>query len=102
MASAGQRIKRLVDEGMDSFDAVNVAQHHLINVGRSYIERKVLERFQLAVETTQNEACKKSLQQLCQLYALHTIEQNRGWYSEQGYMEGVKTKAIRKMVNQLC
>jgi len=102
VASAGQRIKRLVDEGMDSFDAVNVAQHHLVNVGQSYIERKVLERFQLAVETTQNEACKKSLEQLCQLYALHTIEQNKGWYLEQGYMEGVKTKAIRKMVNQLC
>jgi acyl-CoA oxidase len=102
VASAGQRIKRLVDDGMDSFDAVNVAQHHLVNVGQSYIERKVLERFQLAVETTQNAACKKALQQLCQLYALHTIEQYKGWYLEQGYMEGVKTKAIRKMVNQLC
>jgi acyl-CoA oxidase len=102
VASAGQRIKRLVDEGMDSFDAVNVAQHHLVNVGQSYIERKVLEQFQLAVETTQNGACKRSLQQLCQLYALHTIEQNKGWYLEQGYMEGVKTKAIRKTVNQLC
>ncbi|WKV12170.1 acyl-CoA dehydrogenase [Marivirga harenae] len=102
VASAGQRIKKLVDVGMDSFDAVNVAQHHLVNVGQSYIERKVLERFQLAVETTQNAACKKALKQLCQLYALHTIEQNKGWYLEQGYMEGVKTKAIRKMVNQLC
>jgi len=102
VASAGQRIKKHIEEGMDSFDAVNVAQHHLVNVGQSYIERKVLERFQLAVETTQNEACKKSLKQLCQLYALHTIEQNKGWYLEQGYMDGVKTKAIRKMVNQLC
>ena len=24
------------------------------------------------------------------------------WYLEHDYMEGVKTKAIRKMVNQLC
>lgn len=102
VASAGQRIKKHVDEGMDSFDAVNIAQHHLVNVGQSYIETKVLEQFQLAVETTRNEACKKSLKQLCQLYALHTIEQNKGWYLEQGYLEGVKTKAIRKMVNQLC
>ena len=102
VASAGQRIKKLIDNGMDSFDAVNVAQHHLVNVGQSYIERKLLEQFQLAVETTQNEGCKKALQQLCQLYALHTIEHNKGWYLEQGYMEGVKTKAIRKMVNQLC
>lgn len=102
VAAAGKRIKRHIDEGMDSFDAVNVAQHHLVNVGQSYIERKVLEQFQLAVESTRNEACKTALQQLCQLYALHTIEQNKGWYLEQGYMDGMKTKAIRKMVNQLC
>jgi acyl-CoA oxidase len=30
------------------------------------------------------------------------LENNRGWYLEQGYMEGVKSKAIRKLVNQLC
>ena len=39
---------------------------------------------------------------LCQLYALSQIEINKGWYLEDGYMEAVKTKAIRKMVNQLC
>jgi acyl-CoA oxidase len=37
-----------------------------------------------------------------QLYALFQIEQNKGWFLEEGYMEAVKTKAIRKMVNQLC
>jgi acyl-CoA oxidase len=36
------------------------------------------------------------------LYALSQIERNKGWYLEDGYMEGVKTKAIRKIVNQLC
>ncbi|MGZ5191278.1 MAG: triple tyrosine motif-containing protein, partial [Flavisolibacter sp.] len=39
---------------------------------------------------------------LQQLFALAVIEQNKGWYLEDGYMEAVKTKAIRKMVNQLC
>jgi acyl-CoA oxidase len=87
---------------MDSFDAFNVAQHHLVNVGQAYIERVILEQFQKTVQETTDEDCKSALTQLCQLYALHTIEKNRGWYLEQGYMEGVKTKAIRKEVNQLC
>jgi acyl-CoA oxidase len=39
---------------------------------------------------------------LYQLYALSQIEKNKGWYLEDGYMEAVKTKAIRQMVNQLC
>jgi acyl-CoA oxidase len=100
--SAAQRLKRHIDEGMDSFDAFNVAQHHLVNVGKAYIERVVLEQFQKQVHQTTDQSCNSALTQLCQLYALHTIEQNRGWYLEQGYMEGNKTKAIRKEVNQLC
>lgn len=102
LSSAAQRLKRHIDEGMDSFDAFNVAQHHMVNVGQAYIERVVLEQFQKQVHETTDEQCKSALTQLCQLYALHTIEQNRGWYLEQGYMEGVKTKSIRKEVNQLC
>ncbi|MFD2036187.1 acyl-CoA dehydrogenase [Belliella marina] len=102
LSSAAQRLKKHIDEGMDSFDATNVAQHHLQNVAQAYIERVVLEQFQKAVEETTDEGCKSALKQLCQLYALFTLEKNRGWYLEQGYMEGVKTKAIRKEVNQLC
>ncbi|MCH7398103.1 acyl-CoA dehydrogenase family protein [Belliella sp. DSM 107340] len=102
LSSAAQRLKRHIDEGMDSFDATNVAQHHLQNVGQAYIERVILEQFQKIVNETTDEDCKMALTQLCQLYALQTIEKNRGWYLEQGYMEGVKTKAIRKEVNQLC
>jgi acyl-CoA oxidase len=101
LSSAAQRLKRLIDDGMDSFDAFNVSGHHLVNVGKAYIERIILEQFQTQVENTKDADCKKALTKLAQLFALHTIEKNRGWYLEQDYMEGVKTKAIRKMVNQL-
>ncbi len=33
LVSAAKRLKRHISEGMDSFDAFNVAQHHLVNVG---------------------------------------------------------------------
>ncbi|WP_370691890.1 acyl-CoA dehydrogenase [Rhodonellum sp.] len=102
LGSAASRLKRLIDGGMDSFDAFNVCQHHLINVGQAYIERVVLEQFQEKIKSIADKGSKKALTQMCQLYALHTLEKNRGWFLEQDYMEGVKTKAIRKMVNQLC
>ncbi|RRJ93453.1 acyl-CoA dehydrogenase family protein [Flavobacterium macacae] len=102
LASAAKRIKKLLDSGLDSFDAFNIAQHHLINVGQAYLERVVLEQFQLQIETTNDKGSQAILGKLFQLYALSTIEKNASWYLEQGYMEGVKTKAIRKAVNQLC
>lgn len=102
LSSAARRLKRHIDSGMDSFDAFNVAQHHLVEVGISYIERIILEEFQKKIQETQDNNCRMALTQLCQLFALQTIEKHKGWYLEEGYMEGLKTKAIRKEVNQLC
>ena len=102
LASAAKRLKRLIDEGMDSFDAMNVSMHHLIQVSFAYIERIILEQFIAAIAEVKDESSKAVLTKLCQLFALSQLEKNRGWYLEQGYMDGVKTKAIRKLVNQLC
>ncbi|MCG9793004.1 acyl-CoA dehydrogenase family protein [Flavobacterium algicola] len=102
LASAAKRIKKLVDNGMDPYDAFNVVQHQMIDVASAYLDRVVLEQFQLALSTVEDESCKAILNQLCQLYALSQIEKNKAWYLEDNYMEAVKTKAIRKMVNQLC
>jgi acyl-CoA oxidase len=87
---------------MDSFDAFNVSQHHLIEVGLAHVERVILEKFIEQVSQTEDAGCKAVLTKLCQLFALSHIEKNKGWYLESGYMEGAKTKAVRKLVNQLC
>jgi len=102
LTSAAKRLKRHIDDGMDSFDAFNVSQHHLVQVGFAYIERIILEQFILQVENTKDAGCKAVLKKLCDLFALSLLDENKGWYLEQGYMEGVKTKAIRKLMNQLC
>lgn len=102
LTSAAKRLKRHIDDGMDSFDAFNVSQHHLVQVGFAYIERIVLEKFIEQVNNTADKNCQAILKKLCALFALNQLDKNKGWYLEQGYMEGVKTKAIRKMLNQLC
>lgn len=102
LTSAAKRLKRHIDSGMDSFDAFNVSQQHLVEVGFAYIERIILEQFIAQVERTTDPGCKAVLKKLCAVYALSQIEKNKAWYLEQDYMEGNKTKAIRKLLNQLC
>lgn len=102
LSAAARRLKKHLEGGMHSLDAFNVCQHHLINMAQAYIEFVVLEQFQAQVQATTDPKCKKILEKLCQLFALSQIEKNRAWYLEQNYMEGVKTKSIRKLVNQLC
>lgn len=102
LASAARRIKKLVDGGLEPYDAFNVVQHQMIDVAQAYLERVVLEQFQLAIKTIEDQKTKEILTKLSHLYALSQLEKNKGWYLEDGYMEAIKTKAIRKIVNQLC
>ncbi len=102
LTSAAKRIKKHLDAGMDSFDAFNQCQYHMLIVGKAYTERIVLEQFIEQVNQTKKPELKTILKKLCDLFALSQIELNKGWYLEHGYMEGVKTKAIRRMVNKLC
>ncbi|MEN9906888.1 MAG: Acyl-CoA dehydrogenase [Bacteroidota bacterium] len=102
LASAAKRIKKLIDNGLEAYDAFNVVQHQMIDVAEAYLDRVVLEQFQIAIAAVKDKKSKAILTKLNQLYALSQIEKNKAWYLEGGYMEAVKTKAIRKMVNQLC
>jgi acyl-CoA oxidase len=102
LESSAKRLRKHISGGMDSFDAFNVSQHHLVQVAFAHIERVILEQFIKQVEETKDAECKAVLTKLCQLFALSQIEKNKGWYLESGYMEGAKTKAIRKMVNHRC
>lgn len=102
LSSAARRLKHYIDQGMDSFDAFNQCQYHLVMVGHAYIERIILEQFQLGTDKVTDPDCKQIMTKLCQLFALSQIEKNKGWYLEQDYMAGVKTKGIRQTVNRLC
>src|SRR5690606_10980740 len=51
LASAAKRLKRHIDDGMDSFDDFNVSQHHLVQKAHAYVELIVLEQFILQAET---------------------------------------------------
>lgn len=102
LSSAGRRFKKLVDDGLDAFDAANVMHPHMLQISESYLDRVILEQFAAVVNETIDEGLKEVLTRLYNLFALNKLDKHKGWYLEQGYMEGVKTKAIRKMVSQLC
>ncbi|QNL23141.1 acyl-CoA dehydrogenase family protein [Hyphobacterium sp. CCMP332] len=102
VTSAARRFKNHLDQGMDSFDAFNQTQYHMLKVGYAFIERVILEQFIEEIQKNKDAQIQSALTRLCQLFALSQIEKNKGWYLENGYMNGAKTKAIRQIVNSLC
>jgi acyl-CoA oxidase len=51
LASAAQRIKKLIDSGLDPYDAFNIVQHQMIDVAQAYLERVVLSSFKRPYRT---------------------------------------------------
>lgn len=100
--SVGQRLRGLIKGGMSSYDAFLRCQTHLLALANAFVEVQVLEQFVAAVEQQTDKPLKNALQKMCNLYALHTIESHKGWFLEVDYMTGAKTKAIRRLVDDLC
>ena len=99
------RLKSRIDEGTDSFRAMNECQDHLLALAGAHGERIVLERFRAAVDrakASEEAPIADILSLLADLYALSRLERDRAWFQESGYMEGGQGKAIRGLVNALC
>ena len=101
LISAARRLKGRVDGGMDSFEAFIEVQDHLLALANAYAERLVLESCQAAVEAASEGEIQALLGNVSALYALWHIEQDRGWFLEQHYIDAAKAKAIRTEVNAL-
>ncbi|MGH1335397.1 MAG: acyl-CoA dehydrogenase [Aureispira sp.] len=102
MVSVAQRLRKYIKRGLSSYQAFLRCQNHFMAVAFAYVDRIVLEQFILQVEAVEDTKTKAALKVLCNLYALHKIEENKGWYLEQGVMTGSKTRAIRRLVDKLC
>jgi acyl-CoA oxidase len=102
LASAGRRLRALIQDGVDSFEALNRVQDHLLALADAHVERLILEAFQDGVARAPSPAASERLAQLASLWALARLEADRGWFLESGYFEAAKGRAIRGEVNALC
>ena len=102
VATVAARLKKRLDAGMDSQQALIECQDHLVSAAKAHVGRGVLEAFDDAVGACEDPELAAVLSQVCDLYALARIELDRGWFLEHGYLESGKSKAIRAQVNALC
>lgn len=100
--SISQRMRGWIKQGKSAYEAALICQTHMLSLANAFIEKTILEHCLVVVEQEKNPNLKATLHNLIGLYALHTIEEHKGWYLEQGYMDGSKTKAIRRTIDELC
>ena len=101
-ASVARRFKRGLDEDHDPFEVFRAVQNHAVDAARAHVDRVILESFTRAIERCEEESLRLVLGQVCDLYALWTIESERAFYQEHGRLSGPRCKAITREVNRLC
>ncbi|MGJ8684526.1 MAG: acyl-CoA dehydrogenase family protein [Nonlabens sp.] len=102
LRTLAMRLSKKIKNGMDSYDAFLDVQVHLIDMASAYIDRIVLERFIATIEEQDDARVQEILTALKNLYALNTIQKNKGWYLEHDYLSGSKSLAINKLLSKLC
>jgi acyl-CoA oxidase len=102
LEGAVNRLHHAADEDKDAFEVFNDAQDHVLLTAKAHVERTVLEAFVEGIARCSDPDATALLERLCDLYALHTIEADKGWFLEHGRLTPARSKAVTATVNQLC
>jgi acyl-CoA oxidase len=102
LATLARRLERRIAEGEDSFSALNACQDHAVALATAHVQRLVLERLQEGVAACMDARLRPVLDDVAALHGLSSIERDRGWFLEKGYLVPNKTRAVRATINALC
>lgn len=86
----------------DPFPIFNAAQDHLLAAARAHVDAVLLASFVERIEACPDDAERALLEKVCDLYALSTIEAERGWFAEHGRLTAPRSKAVIAEVDRLC
>jgi acyl-CoA oxidase len=101
LETLARRLRRAADAD-DPFTVFNAAQDHLLAAARAHIDNVLLAAFVHGIESMPAGPEHELLVRLCDLFALSTIEADRGWIWEHGRLTAQRSKAVVTAVNQLC
>jgi acyl-CoA oxidase len=101
LETLARRLRRAANAD-DPFAVFNAAQDHLLAAARAHIDNVLLAAFVHGIESMQPGPEHELLVRLCDLFALSTIESERGWIWEHGRLTAQRSKAVVTAVNQLC
>jgi acyl-CoA oxidase len=101
LITLSQRMQDYLKKRVDPYQAFLKCQTHMLASAHAYIDNIVLKSFIKAIDKCEDTGVKHILNKVCQLYALTTIDEEKGWFLENDYLEGSKTKAIRRVKSKL-
>jgi acyl-CoA oxidase len=104
LETLARRLKRAADtdDAHEQFAIFNAAQDHLLAAARAHIDDVLLQAFVNGIDGMAEGPERELLVRLCDLFALATLEAERGWIAEHGRLTAARSKQLVAAVNELC
>lgn len=100
LETLGNRLRKATKD--NAFELFNNAQDHVLFAARTHIDRCVLEAAVDAQQGMSDGPAKDLLERVLILYALSSIEEDKGWFIEHGRITTARSRAVTASVNSLC
>jgi acyl-CoA oxidase len=101
LETAARRMRKAGKDPMEAFVVFNDAQDHVIRAGRVHVDRVVLEAFTAGIARCEDPEAQELLRDLCSLYALSVIEDDKGWFMEHNRLTVTRAKTVTAELNGL-
>ena len=102
ISTAARRLQAAAKREKDPFDAFNSVQDHVLRAARAHIDRIALEAFISGIDSCENKEAKQLLSDLCDLYALSIIDDDKAWFMEHRQLSTERAKAVLRAINERC
>jgi len=102
LSTAARRLQAASKREDSQFDAFNFVQDHVLHAARAHIDRVVLEAFVAGIESCEDETARELLSDVCDLYALSVIEDDKAWFMEHRHLSVERAKAVLRGINERC
>ena len=101
LMSLSERMQKYLKRGNNPHQIFLRVQRHMMDLADAFMDQIILTSFHAHIEKCKDASAKKGLITLAQLFALDNIYEHRGWFLESDYMDGSKSKAIRRVITKL-
>ncbi|MGK0138813.1 MAG: acyl-CoA oxidase [Algoriphagus sp.] len=99
--SLSDRMRNFIKKKLHPSDIFLRVQTHMITLAIAHIEHFIYKEFKATVVKTDSTPEKEALKLMLKTFALDAILRDKGWFLENSFLSGDKSKAIRKVLNSL-
>ncbi|MFF2028313.1 acyl-CoA dehydrogenase, partial [Streptomyces sp. NPDC058171] len=74
----------------------------VLHAAQAHIDRIVLEAFVAGIDECEDDEARDLLSDVCDLYALSVIEEDKAWFMEHRQLSVERSKAVQRGINERC